>query len=220
MVIMKTGIVSALDEKSSLIRKALKFATNKHHGQVRKISGSPYIQHPIMVSYIAANFKRSKNLHILICAAILHDVLEDTDCTPQELVKEFGSFISGLVFELTDDKEQIGATSKLEYQKSKCIGISNYALFLKLCDRYCNLSDSPKESAIDDTYELIQYIKKKRKLTASQKAIIKEIELIIDSASIDMVKDNPLYISYVKLNPHHKDLLDSLIDIDPIDNSL
>src|SRR5690606_1221663 len=171
-----------IDDGSKVIRKAIKFAEDKHQGQVRKLSGSPYIHHPLMVSYVAANFKKSKNLYKLIAAAILHDVIEDTNASPEEIAKEFGKLISSLVFELSDDKEEIARVGKLEYQKAKWPGLSNYGLFLKLGDRYCNILDDAGEKYITDTSIIISGLKKKRRLTGSQRSILREIEKIIKAS--------------------------------------
>lgn len=168
-----------IDDGSKIIRKAIKFAEEKHQNQIRKMSGSPYIHHPLMVSYVAANFKKSKNLYKLIAASILHDTIEDTKTTPEEIAKEFGKLIASLVFELSDDKEEIAILGKLEYQKSKWAGLSNYGLFLKLCDRYCNILDGAGEKYLEDTSVIIKNLKRKRKLTASQRSILREIEKII-----------------------------------------
>lgn len=170
-----------IDQKAQLILKALKFAEKKHKNQKRKITGSPYIHHPIIVSYLCANFKSSKKLHLLICAAILHDTIEDTNTKPEEIAKEFGLEIAALVFELTDDKSEIKKIGKVEYQKRKWIGISNYAFYIKLCDRLYNISDTPTEEYIKNTNELIHHIKKNRSLTKSQKTVIQEIENQINS---------------------------------------
>ena len=163
----------------NLVLKAIRFAEKKHAGQKRKVSGAEYINHPLTVSYIAANFKRSKNLEILIAAAILHDTVEDTDTTFDELVAEFGMFIASLVFELTDDKALRDKMGKLEYQKNKWCGISNYALFLKLCDRLNNMSDCPTDAAVEMTLEILKHVEKKRRLTKSQKAVAAEIKRVI-----------------------------------------
>ena len=163
----------------NLILKAIRFAEKKHAGQTRKVSGAEYINHPLLVSYIAANFKRSKNLEILIAAAILHDTVEDTDTTFEEILAEFGMFVATLVFELTDDKPLRDKMGKLEYQKTKWCGISNYALYLKLCDRYNNMSDCPTEAAVAMTIEILDHVEKKRKLTKSQKELVNEIRRVI-----------------------------------------
>ena len=163
---------------SELILKAIKYASLKHKGQKRKISGAEYITHPIMVSYLAANFKKSKSLELLICAAILHDVIEDTNATYKDLLKRFGMPVASLVFELTSDPDQIKKLGKKEYLKSHMLGISSYALFIKLCDRLSNLLDNPSPTQINDTKEILDYIQTKRKLSASHKKVIEEIRKI------------------------------------------
>jgi (p)ppGpp synthase/HD superfamily hydrolase len=60
-----------LNKDYPLILKAIRFAEEKHKGQKRRISNEDYVSHPIAVSYLASNFKKSKNLISLICAAIL-----------------------------------------------------------------------------------------------------------------------------------------------------
>ena len=162
-----------------LIHKAIKFAQARHAGQTRKVSGDEYFQHPIEASYICANFKKSKSMDVLIAALILHDTVEDTETTFEELLSQFGMFVASLVFELTDDKALKEKLGKFEYQKAKWCGISNYALFLKLCDRLSNITDSPTETAKSQTKELLNHISSKRKLTKSQKEVVKEIRKYI-----------------------------------------
>jgi len=164
---------------SELILKALKYATRKHRGQKRKASGAEYITHPILVSYLAANFKRSKALEVLVCAAILHDVVEDTGATYEEILRLFGIFVATLVFELTSDPVALKKLGKLEYLKIKMTGISSYALFLKLCDRLGNLMDNPSASMLMDTPLILAHLKKQRRLTKSHQAVITEIERVI-----------------------------------------
>jgi len=164
---------------SELILKALKYATRKHRGQKRKTSGADYITHPILVSYLAANYKRSKALEFLICAAILHDVVEDTGAPYEEILRLFGVMVTTLVFELTSDPVALKKMGKLEYLKTKMMGISSYGLFLKLCDRLGNVMDNPSASMLRDTPLILNHLKKNRKLTKSHLAVITEIERII-----------------------------------------
>jgi (p)ppGpp synthase/HD superfamily hydrolase len=164
---------------SELILKALKYAERKHRGQKRKVSGADYFTHPILVSYLAANFKKSKALETLICSAILHDVVEDTGATYEEILRLFGMFIATIVFELTSDPVALKKVGKLEYLKAKMTGISSYALFLKLCDRLGNLMDNPSASMLRDTPLILAHLKKHRKLTKSHRAVITEIERVI-----------------------------------------
>jgi (p)ppGpp synthase/HD superfamily hydrolase len=160
---------------SAMILKAIEFATSKHEGQFRRGSGEPYIVHPIMVSYILAQYKQSKNIEELIVASLLHDTLEDTDTTFDEISKEFSPIVASLVLELTSDENLIKQIGKNEYLKIKLCGISNYALIIKLADRLGNISDKPSDKMVDNTINLIYHISKNRKLTASQIAISNEI---------------------------------------------
>jgi guanosine-3',5'-bis(diphosphate) 3'-pyrophosphohydrolase len=158
-----------------MILKAIEFATKKHEGQSRRGTGEPYIVHPIMVSYILAQYKQSKNIDELICSALLHDTLEDTDTTFNEIVNEFTPLVASLVMELTSDETLISQIGKNEYLKIKLCGISNYGLILKFADRLGNISDNPSIKMVDDTIELINHVRKNRKLTASQALIAMDI---------------------------------------------
>lgn len=85
----------------TLIEKAYKTADEAHHGQVRK-SGEPYIIHPLYVSIILADLELDKET---ICAGILHDVVEDTILTKEEIEREFGSDVALLVDGVTKLKQ-------------------------------------------------------------------------------------------------------------------
>jgi (p)ppGpp synthase/HD superfamily hydrolase len=78
-----------------LIDKAIKFATQAHSGQYRKGSDLPYITHPFAVSIILAQEGASQEQ---IIAGILHDVVEDTDVTIEEIKENFGNKVADLVF--------------------------------------------------------------------------------------------------------------------------
>lgn len=166
---------------STLIHQAIRYAELKHRGQKRKVSGEDYITHPIMVSYLAANFKKSKALETLVCAAILHDTVEDTTATYRDILRRFGMPIASIVFELTSDPVALKEIGKLEYLKAHMAGMSSYALFLKLCDRLANLLDNPSTKQIEDTRVILAYLRTKRRLTSSHKAVIAEIQKILNS---------------------------------------
>ena len=100
-----------------MITKAIEFATKKHSGQFRKITGLPYVTHPIEVARLVEQFKSSKNMTELKVAALLHDTLEDTNATFSEIAMEFSPLIASLVLELTSDSLEIKKTSKCEYLK-------------------------------------------------------------------------------------------------------
>ena len=81
----------------ALIRKAYELAAKKHENQFRK-SGEPYIQHPLEVAYICASLQVGP---ATIAAAFLHDVVEDTDTTIEDIQKEFGKDVASIVDSLT-----------------------------------------------------------------------------------------------------------------------
>lgn len=167
---------------TTLIHQAIRYAEFKHRGQKRKVSGADYITHPIMVSYLAAVHKRSKNLETLICASILHDTIEDTTASYKDILRRFGMPVASIVFELTSDPVELKRVGKLEYLKSHMLGMSSYALFLKLCDRLANLSDHPSIKQLEETREILKHLKANRKLTKSHLSVITEIEKILNSS--------------------------------------
>lgn len=159
--------------------KALLFAQKKHEGQFRKVSKEPYIYHPIKVCYLLALFKKSKNLDELLAVANLHDTLEDTDTTFEELTKEFTPLVASLVFELTSDENEIKKIGKKEYLKKKLIGLSSYGLTLKLVDRLANMMDNPTDQSKIDTKEILDHLIANRKCNNTQLRIISEIRKYI-----------------------------------------
>mgnify|MGYP001498123340 FL=1 len=82
-----------------IIEKAEQFAVQAHGPQKRKYSGEPYIVHPIEVSQIVRTVPHT---NAMVAAAILHDVIEDTEATYDDVVVNFGVVIADLVNELTD----------------------------------------------------------------------------------------------------------------------
>lgn len=82
-----------------LTEKALMYATKAHSGQVRKYTGEPYIFHPIEVALMAVKLGMSDNA---ICAALLHDVVEDCDISVEYIYNEFGINIARYVKGLTE----------------------------------------------------------------------------------------------------------------------
>lgn len=86
-------------EKAEFIEKAKQYARKAHEGQVRKYTGLPYVTHTEEVAQIVDNYNGSKEM---IAAALLHDTVEDTSTTIQDIEKEFGSGTAMLVKWLTD----------------------------------------------------------------------------------------------------------------------
>ena len=124
----------------SHILHALDFAARKHRDQRRKdAEASPYINHPIGLANVLVNEGHVTDPAV-ICASILHDTLEDTRTTVEELEREFGATICGIVREVTDDKSLKKAERK-RAQIDHAAHISFEAKLVKLADKICNLRD-------------------------------------------------------------------------------
>ena len=146
-----------------LVIKAIQFAAEKHKGQVRRGTGLPYITHPMIVMELVQKYKgTSKHIDELKTAALLHDTLEDCECSYQEIEREFTPLVASLVLELTSDTVRIKELGKNEYLKQKMVLMSQYALTLKLLDRLSNILDEPGEGYAKKTIKLMQHIRTKR----------------------------------------------------------
>lgn len=133
---------AAEDEKAkllSLIFKALAFSADKHSKQRRKdVDKTPYINHPISLVNILS--KRRVIDENVICAAILHDTIEDTETSASELRENFGEKITSIVLEVTDDKSLEKSVRK-QKQIEHAASISHEAKLVKLADKIANITD-------------------------------------------------------------------------------
>jgi len=120
--------------------KAVAFAAEKHRNQRRKdADASPYINHPIALANVLAN-EGGVSDETVLCAAVLHDTIEDTETTENELTTTFGSHVSSVVLEVTDDKSLEKHVRK-QRQIEHAPHISTEAKLVKLADKICNLRD-------------------------------------------------------------------------------
>jgi guanosine-3',5'-bis(diphosphate) 3'-pyrophosphohydrolase len=123
-----------------LFLKALAFAASKHRDQRRKDrQASPYINHPIALVDILVN-EGDVTDSATLCAALLHDTIEDTETTPEELQALFGQRICDIVLEVTDDKGLIKSERK-RMQIENAAQASVEAKRVKLADKTANLRD-------------------------------------------------------------------------------
>ena len=124
-----------------LVQKAYEFANEKHKDQLRK-SGEPYIIHPLNVAYILTTIDLDEET---ICAALLHDVVEDTEVTHEDIIKEFSQQIADLVEGVTKlSKFQQNITVKEQqvedYRKMfLAMGKDIRVILIKLADRLHNM---------------------------------------------------------------------------------
>ena len=139
-------IISLVKQKkrfadTKLIMKAYNYAKEKHGDQLRK-SGEPYIIHPLQVAYILADLGLDE---ATICAALLHDVVEDTDTTHEDLVRDFGEEIAEMVagvtklgelkYPISTEERQVENYRKMFLAMGKDIRV----IIIKLADRLHNL---------------------------------------------------------------------------------
>ena len=124
----------------ALLLKALSFAAHKHRDQRRKdAEASPYINHPIALAQVLAGEGGVSDLEVL-AAALLHDTIEDTATSGEELGREFGERIAAMVAEVTDDTKLPKAERK-RLQIEHAAQLSEGAKLVKLADKICNLRD-------------------------------------------------------------------------------
>jgi len=140
------------------ILEALAFAADRHKSQTRKGVGRiPYINHPIEVSRLLSRFGES-NPDLLI-AALLHDVIEDTVSSKQDIndlsdyIKEnFGEVVLNTVLEVSDDKS-LPFEERKHLQIIHSSDLSDLAKKLKIADKICNLIDIKDNPPVDWSVE-------------------------------------------------------------------
>lgn len=119
--------------------RALAFAADKHRYHRRKDEAeTAYINHPIAVTAELA--EAGVEDPALLVAAILHDTIEDTETTFEEVHKEFGSEVAELVAEVTDDKS-LPKKERKRLQVEHAPSLSDRAKQLKIADKICNVLD-------------------------------------------------------------------------------
>ena len=143
-----------------LILKAADFAARKHRFQKRKdADASPYINHPIAVAMLLSDVGGVSDEDV-IAAALLHDTIEDTNTTPEELDQEFGEKIRKMVQEVTDDKKMKKAERK-RHQVEHAKHLSAGAALVKLADKTSNVLDvahnPPKGWSVERRQEYLDW---------------------------------------------------------------
>lgn len=124
----------------SQLFEALAFAAHKHRKQRRKdVEASPYINHPIALARTLAVEGRVVDTETLI-AAVLHDTVEDTDTTFEEIRSMFGAKVADTVREVTDDR-RLDKPERKRLQIEHAPHMSKRAALVKLADKTSNLRD-------------------------------------------------------------------------------
>jgi GTP diphosphokinase / guanosine-3',5'-bis(diphosphate) 3'-diphosphatase len=138
-------------DQLAFLMRAIKFASEKHRNQTRKDGRTPYINHPIEVIEILASGGGIDDVEIL-AAAVLHDTIEDTDTTAEELRTVFGDNVTFLVQECTDDKSLPRADRK-RLQEEHAPRLSVGAKQIKMGDKVSNMRDMVENPPPDWSWE-------------------------------------------------------------------
>ena len=126
------------DDGMGLVLRAARFAAWKHRDQRRKGKGRlPYINHPLDLAHVLW-FEGGVSDATVLAAALLHDTIEDTQTTVQELQGEFGERIAQIVMEVTDERSlDWRVRKKLQVTRARLASVE--ARQVKLADKICNL---------------------------------------------------------------------------------
>ena len=146
-----------------LLIDALAFAAHKHRDQRRKnVAASPYINHPIALAPVLVCEGRIDELPVL-CSAILHDTVEDTETSLDEIRHRFGNEIAAVVGEVTDDTSLPKARRKA-LQIEHAPHLSRTAKLVKIADKICNVrdmaDDPPANWPIERRIEYFEWCKR------------------------------------------------------------
>ena len=159
---------------------AVAFAQDMHKGQIRKGDKKPYAVHPQAVYSILKSF-RVKDRELLV-SAWLHDTIEDTKATYNDIKKKFNKRVADLVAGVSSSKKEIEMVGKEVYLLNKMLDMVNDELTLKLADRLHNVTDimtmpaKTSEKTYNQTVFILNGLIEKRNLKKIHKKIIRVIE--------------------------------------------
>lgn len=151
----------------NLIIKAKEYARKYHDGQKRKYSGAPYIVHPFRVA--ARVLELPEATETMVCAAYMHDLIEDTKIIWDDIAINFNIEIADMVLALTSRSKQLNSTENRKMRKlidRDYLAVqSSEAKTVKLIDRYDNLCDMGNElEGVVDSGWLNKYLMESRDL--------------------------------------------------------
>ena len=171
------------DNDLKLLIKALAFAADKHRKQRRKnVEASPYINHPISLADILCNEAHVTDVNV-ICGALLHDTVEDTETTEEELTIEFGQQISNIVMDVTDDKSIEDKQRRKQLQIEHAAHISDQAKLVKLADKISNLRDVANDPPADwDLERRREYFDWAKRVIDQLRGVHPDLEALFDQA--------------------------------------
>lgn len=133
---MGNPVFSIVPADMPLVISACLFAEEQHRGQLRKFTNEPYVTHPMRVARMVGQFTMDPHV---VAAALLHDVLEDTDTTSNEILMHFGIRVQAMVEALTDSPLEVGnrkTRKAIDHQRLRDAGSDVH--LIKICDMVDN----------------------------------------------------------------------------------
>jgi GTP diphosphokinase / guanosine-3',5'-bis(diphosphate) 3'-diphosphatase len=160
----------------SKLLQAISFSAKKHRYQRRKGGDAePYINHPLEVANLLAGIGNVTDYEILM-AAVLHDTVEDTKTSPEELTELFGENVCRMVLEVTDDKS-LPKERRKELQIEHAPHLSLGAKHVKLGDKISNITDVLNNPPHDWSEERKkEYIEWAKKVVAGLRGVNQDLE--------------------------------------------
>ena len=164
----------------ALIMEAASFAAERHRTQRRKdAEASPYINHPLALASLLAGEGGVTDATVL-AAALLHDTVEDTETSPDEIAERFGADVAAIVAEVTDDKS-LHWTDRKRLQVVKAASKSDRAKLVKLADKVCNLRDLATTPPAEWSQERrLQYVRWAKEVVAGLRGANPALERVFD----------------------------------------
>ena len=167
------------DKEIAFYEKAVEFARVAHQGAKRKGTDNPYINHPIETSLIV--YDMTDDVEV-VAAAVLHDVIEDTSYTREDIENTFGNRVAMLVADESEDKmRHMSASDSWTLRKEATIAhLKNASAEVKiiaLADKLSNMRDTMRDYAVkgDDIWQKFNQ-KDKSKHEWYQRSILKNTE--------------------------------------------
>ena len=170
------------------IVQAMDFTAHKHINQRRKGENQePYFNHVSQVARILGENTNGPDTELVI-AGLLHDTIEDTDTTYDELVSKFGQVVANLVQEATDDKtleKHVRKQLQIDNSPKK----SNQAKQLKIADKISNLWSMQNSPPVDwDEKRKLDYAEWANKVVAGCKGVNSKLDTMLDEAYFEAVR--------------------------------
>jgi (p)ppGpp synthase/HD superfamily hydrolase len=169
-----------MNESTGALLKALRFAAEKHKGQRRKgAEAAPYINHLIQVAEILWTVGNVRDVTLLV-ASTLHDTIEDTDATPEEIEAQFGGEVLALVLEVTDDRS-LSQKDRKQLQVESASHKSPKAKLLKIADKISNVQDivtsPPRDWSLERKREYLLWTER---VVAGLRGVNENLEIYYD----------------------------------------